>query len=76
MDVSSTRLSGGLGTTPQVSRKKSLKAGFRSLIGSGFNQVSGSGSAPEIYPDPGGQKCPKKVEKIKKFQVLKCWMSF
>jgi hypothetical protein len=25
-------------------------------------------------PDPGGQKLPTKVEKIKKFHVLKCWM--
>jgi hypothetical protein len=25
-------------------------------------------------PDPDGQKGPTKVEKIKKFHVLKCWM--
>jgi hypothetical protein len=25
-------------------------------------------------PDPGGQKLPKKIEKVKKFHVLKCWM--
>jgi hypothetical protein len=25
-------------------------------------------------PDPGGQKLATKVEKIKKFHVLKCWM--
>jgi hypothetical protein len=25
-------------------------------------------------PDLGGQKCPTKVEKIKKFHVLNCWM--
>ncbi len=43
-------------------------------------QGFGSGSVPDsirsvdLDPDPGGQKCPTKVEKIKKFQVLKCWM--
>jgi hypothetical protein len=26
------------------------------------------------YPYSGGQKLPTKVEKIKKFHVLKCWM--
>jgi hypothetical protein len=25
-------------------------------------------------PDPGGQTRPTKVEKIRKFHVLKCWM--
>jgi hypothetical protein len=37
-------------------------------FGSGFNQVSGSGSGSRRA------KWPTKVEKIKKFQVLKCWM--
>jgi len=45
-------------------------------FGSG-SKVSGSGSVPYIrnpVSDPGGQKLPIKVEKIKKFHVLKCWM--
>jgi hypothetical protein len=29
---------------------------------------------PDPDPDPEGGKRPTKVEKIKKFQVLKCWM--
>ncbi len=36
--------------------------------GSGFNQVK------DPDPDPGGQKGPTKIEKSKKFHVLKCWM--
>jgi hypothetical protein len=28
----------------------------------------------DLDPDPGGQKRPIKVEKIKKFHVLKSWM--
>jgi hypothetical protein len=35
----------------------------RQCFGSGFNQVGGS-----------GQKWPTKIEKGKKFHVLKCWM--
>jgi hypothetical protein len=27
-----------------------------------------------VDPDPGGQEKPKKLEKVKKFNVLKCWM--
>ncbi len=56
---------------------------IRILIVSGFNQDSGSGSVfggririrnPDPDTDPGGQKRPTKVEKIKKFHVLKSWM--
>jgi hypothetical protein len=35
--------------------------------GSGINQVNGSGSSR-------AKMTPTKVEKIKKFHVLKCWM--
>ncbi len=46
----------------KVSRSKQ---GF----GSGFKQVSGSGSGSRR-----AKMTHKKVEKIKKFHVLKCWM--
>jgi hypothetical protein len=45
-----------------------------------FFQGCGSGSVMDpdsigsVDPDPGGQKLPTKVEKIKKINVLKCWM--
>jgi hypothetical protein len=46
------------------------------------NQCCGSESALilvdwiriRIDPDPGGQKCHTKIEKVKKNHVLKCWM--
>ncbi len=44
--------------------------GYGQCFGSGFNQVNGS--VPD--PDSGGPKRPTKMEKIKKFHVLKCWM--
>ncbi len=40
---------------------------------------SGSGLDPDsigsVDPDPGGQKCPTKVETNLKVHVLKCWMA-
>jgi hypothetical protein len=41
---------------------------FRIRIGSVFNQVSGSGSGSRRA------KMTPKLEKVKKFPVLKCWM--
>jgi hypothetical protein len=51
----------------------------RQFFGSG--SVSGSRTAriridfDQLDPDPGGQNNPTKIEKVKKFHVLKCWMS-
>jgi hypothetical protein len=38
----------------------------------GENKGFGSGSVVDLDSDPGGQKGPTKVEKIKKFHVLVC----
>ncbi len=27
-------------------------------------------------PNPGGQKLPRKIEKVNKFHLLKCWRMF
>jgi hypothetical protein len=44
-------------------------------FGSGFNQVSGSGSVFGIrIRIQEGKNDPQKKKKIKKFHVLKCWM--
>ncbi len=39
-----------------------------------INSFSDPDSIRSVDPDPGGQKLPTKIEKVKKFQVLKCWM--
>ncbi len=42
--------------------------------GSGLGPDSIRSVDPYLDPDPGGQNCPTKLEKIKKFNGLKCWM--
>jgi hypothetical protein len=53
-------------------KNKYLKAGSES--GSVLDRDSIRSVDPDPYPDSGGQKLPKKEEKIKKFHVLKSWM--
>jgi hypothetical protein len=56
-------------------RNMALKSGLRIRIGSGFKRVSESGSVFGIrIRIQEGKNDPQKVEKIKKFHVLKCWM--
>jgi hypothetical protein len=58
--------------------------GFLYIVMSRGSHCFGSGSVldPDSIrsvdpdPDPGGQKLPTKIEKMKKFHVEKCWMFF
>jgi hypothetical protein len=45
--------------------------------GKGYTvNVQTAGCGKGLDPDPGGQKCPTKVENFLKVHVLKCWMAF